>query len=271
MQKDLREVAAQVRRDIIKEVYWAQSGHPGGSLSCADILTALYFGVMNIDPKDPKAPGRDRLIMSKGHPTPALYAVMAERGYFPVEELRTFRAIDSRLQGHPNMDTLPGVDMSTGSLGQGISAAVGMALAGKLDKASYRVYAVLGDGELQEGLVWEAAMAAGHYQLDNLCAIVDNNGLQIDGPNDKVMKVKPIDDKFRAFGWNVVYCDGHDIDDLLRAFAEAKAFCGKPTVIIAATVKGKGVSFMENQPGWHGKATNKEQAEKALKELGGEL
>ncbi len=270
MQKDLKEVAAQVRRDIIREVFCAQSGHPGGSLSCADILTALYFGVMNIDPEDPKAPGRDRLVMSKGHATPALYAVMAERGYFPVEELDSFRKIGSRLQGHPDMETLPGVDMSTGSLGQGISAAVGMALAAKLDDAPYRVYAVLGDGELEEGLVWEAAMAAGHYKLDHLCAVVDNNGLQIDGPNEEVMNVEPIDEKFKAFGWNVLRCSGHDIDQLLRAFAEAKECEGRPTVIIAATVKGKGVSFMENNAGWHGKAPNKEQAEAAEKELGGE-
>ncbi|MBQ1384318.1 MAG: transketolase [Firmicutes bacterium] len=270
MQTELKEVAAKIRRDIIEEVYSAQSGHPGGSLSCADILTVLYFKVMNIDPKDPCAPGRDRLIMSKGHATPALYAAMAERGYFPTEELTTFRKIGSRLQGHPDMETLPGVDMSTGSLGQGISAAVGMALAGKLDGASYRVYAVLGDGELQEGLVWEAAMAAGHYKLDHLCAIVDNNGLQIDGPNDEVMTVEPIGDKFRSFGWNVICCDGHDTDQLAEAFEKAKAFEGKPSVIIASTVKGKGVSFMENQAGWHGKAPNKEQAEKAEKELGGE-
>lgn len=268
---ELNNVAAQVRRDIILEVYSGQSGHPGGSLSCADILTALYFEVMNIDPKDPKALDRDRLIMSKGHPTPALYAAMAERGYFDKEELVTFRKTGSRLQGHPNMDSLPGVDMSTGSLGQGISVATGMALAGKVDKKSYRVYTILGDGELQEGLVWEAAMSAAHYGLDNLCAIVDNNGLQIDGPNDKVMKVEPITDKFAAFGWNVITCDGHDMDSILEAFAKAKACEGKPSVIVAKTVKGKGVSFMENQAGWHGTAPNKEQAEAAMKELGGVL
>lgn len=269
---ELKNVAAQVRRDIVNEVYSAQSGHPGGSLSCADILTALYFEIMNIDPKNPKDPARDRFVLSKGHATPALYAVLAERGYFPTEELTTFRKMGTRLQGHPNMDTLPGIDMSTGSLGQGISTAVGMAIAGKLDKASYRVYSILGDGELQEGLVWEAAMAAAHYGLDNLCAVVDNNGLQIDGPNDKVMKVNPIDEKFKAFGWNVLKADGHEMESIVNALKEAKTLNnGKPTVIVASTVKGKGVSFMENNAGWHGKAPNQEQAEAALKELGGKL
>ena len=268
--EELREKALLVRQDIIREVYSAGSGHPGGSLSAADIMTTLYFEVMDVDPADPKKEGRDRFVLSKGHAAPCLYACLAERGYFPKEELVSLRKLGSRLQGHPSV-IVPGVEMSTGSLGQGISAAVGMALAGKLDDSKGRIYALLGDGELQEGMVWEAAMAAAHYKLDNLCAVVDHNGLQIDGKNEDVMNVMPIDEKFRAFGWNVVKADGHDIEDLLRAFAECKAFKGAPSVIVAETVKGKGVSFMEGQAGWHGKAPNEEQAKQAMEELGGEL
>ena len=267
---DLVAKARQIRQDIIREVAAAGSGHPGGSLSCADILTALYFDEMNIDPAQPKAEGRDRFVLSKGHAAPALYACLAERGYFPVEELTTLRKMGSRLQGHPSMRKLPGLEMSTGSLGQGFSCAVGMALAGKHEGSKARVYTVLGDGEIQEGLVWEAAMAAAHYGLDNLCAVVDHNGLQIDGRNDDVMKVNPIDEKFKAFGWNVICIDGHDMAQITGAFAQARAFSGKPTVIVAETVKGKGVSFMEDQAGWHGKAPNAEQAAQALAELGGE-
>ncbi len=256
----LKEMAQTIRQDIVRAVYCAGSGHPGGSLSCADIMTALYFNEMNIDPADPEMPGRDRFVLSKGHAAPAQYAAMAERGYFPVEELKTLRKMGSRLQGHPSMHKLPGIEISTGSLGQGISAAVGMAIAGKLDGSASRVYSILGDGELQEGMVWEAAMAAAHYKLDNLCAVVDNNGLQIDGKNDDVMTVKPVDEKFKAFGWNVICIDGHDMQQIVDAFAAARQCKGKPTVIIAKTVKGKGVSFMENQAGWHGKAPSEEQA-----------
>ena len=269
----LQGKAALVRQDIIREVYSAKSGHPGGSLSCADVMTALYFEVMNIDPADPAKEGRDKFVLSKGHAAPALYAAMAERGYFPKEELTSLRHIGTRLQGHPSMKKLPGLEMSTGSLGQGISAAVGMALAAKLDKSSARIYTILGDGELQEGMVWEAAMSAAHYGLDNLCAVVDHNGLQIDGKNDDVMRVNPIADKFKAFGWNVIAIDGHDMEQIVKAFADAKDVknSGRPTVIVAETVKGKGVSFMENQAGWHGKAPNDEQAAQAMTELGGAL
>ncbi len=267
----LKEKAKLVRQDIIRMLYHAGSGHPGGSLSCADIMTALYFSEMNIDPEKPDMAGRDRFVLSKGHAAPAQYAAMAERGYFPVEELNTLRKMGSRLQGHPSMHKLPGIEISTGSLGQGISAAVGMAIAGKLDESSARVYTILGDGEIQEGMVWEAAMAAAHYKLDNLCAVLDNNGLQIDGRNDDVMTVQPLDEKFRAFGWNVICIDGHDMEQILDAFAKAREFKGKPTIIIAKTVKGKGVSFMEDQAGWHGKAPNLEQAEQAMAELGGVL
>ena len=271
--QELQGKAALVRQDIIREVYSAKSGHPGGSLSCADIMTALYFEVMNIDPADPAKEGRDKFVLSKGHAAPALYAAMAERGYFPKEELTTLRHIGTRLQGHPSMKKLPGLEMSTGSLGQGISAAVGMALAAKLDKSAARIYTILGDGELQEGMVWEAAMSAAHYGLDNLCAVVDHNGLQIDGKNDDVMRVNPIANKFAAFGWNVIAIDGHDMEQIVKAFADAKDVknSGKPTVIVAETVKGKGVSFMENQAGWHGKAPNDEQAAQAMTELGGAL
>jgi transketolase len=264
---DLRLTAAKLRSLAMDEVYTASSGHIGGSLSVADILTALYFHAMNVDPKDPKAPGRDRLVLSKGHTTPALYAALALRGYFPVEDLKLFRSIEGHISGHPDMVHVPGVDMSTGSLGQGISAAVGMALAGKLDKAGYKVYAVLGDGEIEEGQVWEAAMAAAKYHLDNLIAIVDVNGLQIDGATADVMPSEPLDAKFAAFNWNVMKVDGHDLAALTQALDEAKANVGKPTVILAKTVKGKGVSFMENDAGWHGKAPNAEQYEKAHAEL----
>ncbi len=267
--KALEKVALQIRRDIVTEVYTAASGHPGGSLSAADILTVLFFDEMNIDPKHPKKKDRDRVVFSKGHITPAIYAVMAERGYFKREELLSFRKFGSRLQGHPSMDHLDCLDMSSGSLGQGISVAVGMALANKIDKSKARVYALLGDDELQEGMVWEAVMAAAHYGLSDLCAIVDHNGLQIDGPNDKVMKVMPIKEKFQAFGWNVISCNGHDVDQLKAAFKKARACKDKPSCIVAETHKGQGVSFMCDQAGWHGKAPNKEQYEQAMKELGG--
>ncbi|MBP3815773.1 MAG: transketolase [Firmicutes bacterium] len=267
------EQAAKIRVDIIKAVFKAGSGHPGGSLSAADIVTALYFKVMNIDPENPKMKGRDKLILSKGHAAPVQYAALAERGFFPVEDIMSLRKLGSNFQGHPNMHKVPGIEMSTGSLGQGLSASVGMALANKLDKDPGRVYVLLGDGELQEGIIWEAAMAAAHYKLSNLCAIVDWNGLQIDGANDDVMKVSPIDEKFRAFGWNVRVCDGHNFDELFEAFDSSKEISErdeKPSVIIAKTIKGKGVSFMENQAGWHGKAPSEEQAIKAVEELGGE-
>lgn len=265
----LKEVATTIRKDIVTMLTESASGHPGGSLSAADIVTALYFGEMNIDPKNPKMENRDRFVLSKGHAAPVLYAALAEKGYFPKEELMTLRKINSNLQGHPNMNDTPGVDMSTGSLGQGLSVANGMALAGKLDGKSYRVYAYLGDGELQEGQVWEAAMTSAHYKLDNLTAFVDYNGLQIDGDTEKVMNVNPIADKFEAFGWNVISIDGHSFEEIFKAIDEAKNVKGKPTMIVAKTVKGKGVSFMENQAGWHGSAPSKEQCEAALKELGG--
>lgn len=267
----LIQTASRVRQDIIRQVYAAKSGHPGGSLSAADIMTALYFSEMRIDPEQPGLPGRDRFVLSKGHAAPALYAALAERGYFDPAELTTLRKAGSRLQGHPSKKLLPGVEMSTGSLGQGISAAVGMALANRLDGSAARVYTLLGDGELQEGMVWEAAMAAGHYKLDNLCAVVDHNGLQIDGRNEDVMNVMPIAEKFAVFGWNVLEIDGHDFDQILDAFEMARQCKGMPTAIVAETVKGKGVSFMEGQAGWHGKAPNEEQARQAMKELGGEL
>ena len=264
------ETARKVRIDIIKETFNAGSGHPGGSLSCADILTALYFGEMNIDPKDPKMAGRDRFVLSKGHAVPAQYAVLAERGYFPVEEIMTLRKLGSPFQGHGNMRKVPGIEMSTGSLGQGFSASVGMALADKMDNTGARVYALLGDGEIQEGIVWEAAMSAAHYGLSNLTAIVDWNGLQIDGRNDDVMKVAPIADKFRAFGWDVKEIDGHDFAQIFDALDAARAETDKPTAIIAKTTKGKGVSYMEDQAGWHGKAPSEDEAKQAVQELGGE-
>ncbi len=269
--KKLEQKALAVRQDIIREIHASQSGHPGGSLSVTDILTVLFFDEMKIDPKKPQMEKRDKFVLSKGHASPALYAVMAERGYFDKKELLTFRKINSRLQGHPSMHSLPCLDMSSGSLGQGISIACGMALANKLDKNPGRVYTVLGDGELQEGMVWEAAMSAGHYHLSNLCAFVDHNGLQIDGPNDKVMKVMPIDKKFASFGWNVIKCNGHDVADIKKALAEARKCKDKPSCIIAETHKGNGVSFMCDQAGWHGKAPNDEQAALAMKELGGKL
>ena len=252
-------------------VYSASSGHPGGSLSIADILSVLYFDEMNVDVKNPKDENRDRFVLSKGHCAPALYGALAEKGFFPVEDIKTFRRIDSYLQGHPDMKGVPGVDMSTGSLGQGVCAANGMALAGKLDKKDYRVYAILGDGELEEGQVWEAAMFAPHYKLDNITIFVDFNGLQIDGDISKVMSPLPIDEKFKAFGWNVVVIDAHNYDEIKEAIKVAKSTKGKPTAVIAKSVKGKGVSFMENEASWHGAAPNKEQYEQAVSELDAHL
>ena len=265
--RELELTAAKGRRLGMEMVFRAASGHIGGSFSAMDILTELYFEEMRIDPAAPRAPGRDRFVLSKGHCTPALYSILALRGYFPEKDLELFRSIKGHMSGHPDMAHVPGVDMSTGSLGQGISAAVGMALAGKLDGAPYRVYALLGDGEVEEGEVWEAAMSAAKYGLDNLCAIVDVNGLQIDGRTADVMPSEPLDAKFAAFNWHVITVDGHDFDALRAAFAEARQVKGQPTVLIAKTVKGKGVSFMENDAGWHGKAPNAEQYEKAVAEL----
>lgn len=265
--KELKKKAAQVRKHIIDEVYSAASGHPGGSLSSADIMTALYFKEMRVDVKNPRWEDRDRFVLSKGHCSPALYAVLAEKGYFPTEDLTGFRHAESYLEGHPSMRYVPGVDMSTGSLGQGISAAVGMAMMGKLDNKDYRVYTVLGDGEIEEGQVWEACMSAAHYKLDNLMAFLDHNGLQIDGKVTDVMSPEPVADKFRAFGWNVISIDAHDFDQIFDAIAAAKNTKGKPTIAIARSVKGKGVSFMENQAGWHGSAPNKEQRDQAIAEL----
>ena len=265
--KSLKITACKVRMGIIEGVFNAKSGHPGGSLSAADIFTYLYFKEMKIDPKDPKNPNRDRFVLSKGHCCPGLYSALAERGYFSKEELKSLRHIGAMLQGHPDMKGTPGVDMSSGSLGQGISAAVGMALAGKMDKKDYRVYCLLGDGEIEEGQVWEASMMSSHQKLDNLCLIVDSNGLQIDGPVSEVAGVEPIDKKFEAFGFDVQTINGHCFDEIEKAFAHAKTVKGKPSVIIAKTVKGKGVSFMENQVGWHGSAPNAEQYQTAMDEL----
>ena len=265
--KNLQITACKVRMNVIEGVYHAKSGHPGGSLSAADIYTYLYFKEMHVDPQNPKDPDRDRFVLSKGHTCPGLYGALAERGFFPREEMKGFRHVGSMLQGHPNMNDTPGVDMSSGSLGQGISAACGMALAAKLDNKEYRVYTLLGDGELEEGLIWEAAMFAGHKKLDNLCVIVDNNGLQIDGPISEVGGPEPIDEKFRAFGFDVQVIDGHDFDAIEAAFAHAKTVKGKPSVIIAKTIKGKDVSYMENQVGWHGTAPNTEQYEVAMEDL----
>lgn len=265
--KDLLVAAAKVRLGIIEGVYHAKSGHPGGSLSSADIFTYLYFKEMNINPQTPKDPNRDRFVLSKGHCAPGLYSVLANRGYFDVSELQKLRHIGAMLQGHPDMKGTPGVDMSSGSLGQGISAAVGMALAGKLDNKDYRVYTLLGDGESEEGQVWEAAMFAGHHKLDNLCVIVDNNNLQIDGPIDEVCSPYPIDKKFESFHFHVINIDGNDFDEIKRAFDEARATKGMPTAIIAHTVKGKGVSYMENSVGWHGKAPNDEEYAVAMEDL----
>ena len=265
--EDLKVKANNIRKSVIEEVYSAASGHPGGSLSAADILTVLYFNQMNIDPKDPKNENRDRFVLSKGHASPVLYATLAERGYFPKEELKSFRKLGSMLQGHPDMKGVPGVDMTTGSLGQGLSAANGMALASKLDSKGYRVYVLLGDGEIQEGQVWEAAMTSSHYNLDNICVIVYNNNLQIDGAVTDVMNVYPIDKKFESFGFEVFTVDGNNIDELISAFEKAKTVKGKPTAIVAKTIKGKGVSYMENQAGWHGKAPKEEEYLKAMEEL----
>ena len=267
---ELENISKLMRKDIVTMLTESASGHPGGSLSIVDIMSVLFFEEMNITPSNPTDPDRDRFVLSKGHAAPALYSALARKGYFKVEELMTLRKTGSRLQGHPNMNDLPGIDMSTGSLGQGISASVGMALAGKLDKKDYRVYTILGDGELEEGQVWEAAMSAGHYKLDNLTAFVDNNGLQIDGNIEDVMNPGPIDKKFEAFGWNVLKINGHDYDEIRSAIDKAKNTKGKPTVVVCDTVKGKGVSFMENNAGWHGNAPNKEQCEQALSEIGGE-
>lgn len=265
----LKQTANTIRQDIVKMVAEASSGHPGGSLSAADILTVLYFHEMNVDPNEPNKPERDRFILSKGHASPVLYAALAEKGFFPKDELMTFRKINSRLQGHPSKKSLPGVDMSTGSLGQGLSAANGIAIAGKMDKQDYRVYVMIGDGEMQEGMIWEAAMAAGHFKLDNLTAFLDYNHLQIDGPVEDIMNPNPVDDKFRAFGWHVIVIDGHDLNQIQEAIQEAKQTKGKPTMIIANTIKGKGISFMENQVGWHGTAPNADQLQQALEELNG--
>lgn len=263
----LKEKAWIIRKDIINMLTEAKSGHPGGSLSAVEIMVYLYFEEMQVDPKDPKNEDRDRFVLSKGHGAPVLYSVLAEKGYFPKEELMKLRKINSMLQGHPDMKETPGVDISTGSLGQGLSAANGMALAGKLDKKDYNVYVLIGDGEMQEGQIWEAAMTAAHYKLDNIIAFIDNNGLQIDGFNKDVMNIEPIKEKWQAFGWNTLNIDGHNFEEIEEAIIKAKNTKGKPTAIIAKTIKGKGVSFMENQAGWHGVAPNKDQAEQALKEL----
>ncbi|CCO07591.1 transketolase [Desulforamulus hydrothermalis] len=263
----LQERARAIRRHIITMLGEAGSGHPGGSLSAADIVSVLFFDTMRLDPDNPHWPERDRFVLSKGHAAPVLYAALAEKGFFPPEELLTLRKLGSRLQGHPDMKKLPGVEMSTGSLGQGLSAALGMALGLRLDGGDQRVYALLGDGEVQEGQIWEAAMAAGHFKTDNLTAVLDYNNLQIDGPVDQVMNVAPLADKWRAFNWHVIEIDGHDIPQILQALAEAQQTKGRPTVIIAKTVKGKGVSFMENQVGWHGNAPKPEQVAQALQEL----
>ena len=265
--KELALTAAKARLLAVEAVHRCASGHPGGSLSVMDALTVLYFHTMHIDPQNPRDPDRDRFVLSKGHCTPALYSVLALRGFYPVEELELFRSIKGHMSGHPDMVNVKGVDMSTGSLGQGISAAVGMALAGKLDGKDYRVYAALGDGEIEEGQVWEAAMAAAKYKLDNLCALVDVNGLQIDGKTADVMPSEPLDAKFAAFNWNVIHVDGHDYEALAAAYDVAKTVKGKPTVILAKTTKGKGVSFMENDAGWHGKAPSDEQMEQARAEI----
>lgn len=266
-ESELKKTANEVRKNIMTAVYHAHSGHPGGSLSAADILTYLYFEEMNIDPKNPKKADRDRFVLSKGHAAPGLYSTLAERGYFDKEELKGLRHVGCFLQGHPDMKHTPGVDMSSGSLGQGISAAVGMALAGKMDNADYRVYALLGDGEIQEGQVWEASMLAANHKLDNLVVIVDNNNLQIDGTVEDVNSPYPIDEKFKAFKFHVININGNDFGEIAAAFKEARKHKGQPTAIIAKTVKGKGVAFMENQVGWHGKAPNKEEYETAMKDL----
>ena len=268
---DLQKYANKIRQGVVKAVYSAKSGHPGGSLSIAEILAVLYFNQMNIDEKNPRAKERDRLVLSKGHTAPALYSALALRGFFDMDELNNFRNINSILQGHPDMKNIPGVDASTGSLGQGLSIANGMALGSKQDSEGVRVYCICGDGEIQEGQIWEAAMTASHYQLDNLCLIIDNNNLQIDGKVSEVMSVYPIDEKFKSFGFETINVDGHNIQELISAFEQAKKVKGKPTAIIANTIKGKGVSFMENEADWHGKAPNEEQYKQAMQELGGVL
>ena len=265
--EDLKMKANEIRKDIIEEVYNAKSGHPGGSLSIADIMAVLYFNELRIDEKNPRWEERDRLVLSKGHCSPALYAALAERGFFDKEDLKSFRKIESNLQGHPDLNKVPGVDMTSGSLGQGLSIANGMAIAGKMDNKDYRVYTILGDGEIEEGQVWEAAMTANKYKLDNLCVIVDNNNLQIDGTIEEVMSSYPIDEKFKSFGFNVLTIDGNNIEEILSGFEIAKQTKNKPTCIIAKTIKGKGVSFMENKVGWHGKAPNEEEYEEAMKNL----
>lgn len=268
---ELQKYANKIRQVVIKAVYSAKSGHPGGSLSIAEILAVLYFNQMNIDERNPKAKERDRLVLSKGHTSPALYSALALRGFFDVKDLENFRNIKSNLQGHPDMKNIPGVDASTGSLGQGLSIANGMAISSKMDSEGVRVYCICGDGEIEEGQIWEAAMTSAHYKLDNLCLIIDNNNLQIDGKVSEVMNIYPIDEKFRSFGFEVINVDGHNISELISAFEQAKKTKGKPTAIIANTIKGKGVSFMENQAGWHGKAPNEEQYKQAMKELGGAI
>lgn len=265
--KELKKIANDIRKGIVTAVFHAKSGHPGGSLSAADILTYLYFEEMNVDPAEPKKADRDRFVLSKGHIAPGLYSTLAHRGFFPVEDLKTLRHVGSYLQGHPDMKHIPGVDMSSGSLGQGLSAAVGMALAGKMDQKDYRVYCMCGDGEIQEGQIWEAAMKAGHLGLDNLCVIVDNNGLQIDGNVADVCSPYPIADKFKAFNFDVIEIDGHDFDQIRGAFTAAKDNKGKPTCIVAKTHKGQGVSFMTDQAGWHGKAPNEEEYKIAMADL----
>ncbi len=264
---NLKKTANNIRKGIIEEVYAGQSGHPGGALSCADILTVLYFNQMNIDPNKKDDPNRDRFVLSKGHASAALYATLAERGFFSKEELKSFRKLGSMLQGHPDMKHIPGVDMSSGSLGQGLSAANGMALSSKMDERGFRVYCLVGDGEIEEGQFWEAAMSSSHYKLDNLCVIVDNNKLQIDGPVSEVMNVYPLKEKLQSFGFKVFEVDGNNIDELISVFQKTKTVKEKPSAIIANTIKGKGVSFMENQVGWHGKAPNEEQYNEAMKEL----
>ncbi len=265
--KQLEIAAVKIRMGIIEGVHSAKAGHPGGSLSCADLLAYLYMHRLNVDPADPKNPTRDRLVMSKGHAAPALYATLALRGFFPMDEMKTLRKNGARLQGHPDSKKIPGVDCSTGSLGQGISAACGMALSGKISCDSYKVYAILGDGEIEEGIVWEAAMFASHYMLDNLVAVVDNNNLQIDGKITEVMSPYPIDEKFKAFGWHVINIDGHDFNQMEKAFNEAEKVVQKPTVIIMKTTKGKGVDYMEDSVDWHGKAPGDEDYERAMKQL----
>ena len=265
--EQLQKMAKTVRKEIIEQVYKAQSGHPGGSLSIADILTVLYFNELNIDPKNPKWDNRDRVVLSKGHCSPALYSCLANRGFFEIKELEEFRSIEGKLQGHPDMNKVVGVDMTTGSLGQGLSAANGMAIAAKLDKKNYRVYCILGDGEIEEGQIWEAAMASSKYKLDNLCVVIDNNNLQIDGTIGEVMNSYPIDEKFKSFGFQVINIDGHNIEEIIKSFEVAKNIKDRPTCIIAKTIKGKGISFMENEVQWHGKAPNEEQYKQAIKEL----